>query len=73
MLKIQTDKILQKEMDRKAFLKNTGIVFAGLIGVTAVVKQLNLLGESVPATRESSSAFAYGGSNYSGSQRSFSR
>lgn len=73
MLKIQTDKILQKEMDRKAFLRNTGIVFAGLIGVTAVVKQLNLLGESMPSAHVASSAFAYGGSSYSSSQRPFSK
>lgn len=65
MLKIDTTKLLQAEMDRKAFLKNAGIAFAGIIGVTAFVKNVNsMAGQSVP--RSNSSAFGYGGSVYGG-------
>ena len=72
MLKIQTDKILQSEMDRKAFLKNAGIAFVGIIGVTTIVKNINGLAGSGSASKPvSSSSFGYGGSSYGGSARSF--
>lgn len=66
MLQIDTTKILQAEMDRKAFLKNAGIAFAGIIGVTAFVKNINsLAGQSTPKN-QNASAFGYGGSAYGG-------
>lgn len=50
MLQLQTDKILQQEMDRKMFLKTTAIAVVGLIGVTAAVKRLNVFGNALTAT-----------------------
>ncbi len=67
MLKIDTTKLLQAEMDRKAFLKNAGIAFAGIIGVTAFLKNINgLAGQSSQKTGATS--YGYGGSVYGGSQ-----
>lgn len=39
MVKIQLDELLQKEMDRKAFLKHAGIAFVAFIGVTSLVNR----------------------------------
>jgi ABC-type Mn2+/Zn2+ transport system permease subunit len=47
MLKIQAEKILQQEMDRKTFLKTTGFALIGLVGVTAAVKRLNVFGDAL--------------------------
>ena len=66
MLKIDTTKLLQAEMDRKAFLKNAGIAFAGIIGVTAFVKNINNLAGTSSAPKANASAFGYGGSVYGG-------
>jgi len=33
--------LLQKEMDRKEFIKHIGIGFAAIIGITTVVKTIN--------------------------------
>ena len=61
MIKLPTEKILQKEMDRKAFLRNTGIAFGVLTGVTAFIGKLNLLsGDS------KQQATGYGSSSYGG-------
>ncbi len=63
MLKIQTEKILQKEMDRKDFLRNTGIAFGVLTGMAALVGKLNLLtGE----TKTQTGSLSYGSSAYGG-------
>lgn len=75
MLNIQTDKILQQEMDRKVFLKTTGIALAGLIGISTVAKRLNIFGESlggsalVPRTlgaapAQNARSLAYGNASY---------
>ena len=69
MLQLQTDTILQQEMDRKMFLKTTAIAVIGLIGVTAVVKRLNVFGGALtvaPAKKPASSQVvrSYGGSAY---------
>ncbi|MEO7904804.1 MAG: hypothetical protein ABIR91_03365 [Candidatus Saccharimonadales bacterium] len=76
MLNIQTDKILQQQMDRKMFLKTTGIALVGLVGVTAIAKRLDVFGNALtPLTQTttgsvrqgqatSSSALAYGRSPY---------
>lgn len=47
MLNIQTDKILQQKMDRKMFLKTTGVALVGLVGVTAVARKLDIFGSSL--------------------------
>ncbi|MEO5949940.1 MAG: hypothetical protein ABIQ04_00670 [Candidatus Saccharimonadales bacterium] len=64
MLNIQTDKILQKEMDRKDFLRNTGIAFGVLTGMAAVVSKLNLLTDDIKSKKPS--VASYGGSAYGG-------
>ena len=66
MLKIDTTKLLQAEMDRKAFLKSAGIAFAGIIGVTAFVKNINSMTGANSAQKTNVSAFGYGGSVYGG-------
>lgn len=62
MLKVQAEKILQQEMDRKAFLRNTGIAFGVLTGVTAIISKLNIIGAD---TKQQS--VGYGASTYGGS------
>lgn len=65
MLKVQTDKILQKEMDRKDFLRNTGIAFGVLTGFTALIGKLNLLDGQTTKPAETNAGYgdsAYGGS-----------
>ena len=67
MIKLDTTKLLQAEMDRKAFLKNAGIAFVGIIGVTAVVKNLNgIVAQNAPRKSSAASTFGYGGSVYGG-------
>lgn len=67
MLHIDTTKLLQAEMDRKTFLKNAGIAFVGIIGVTAFVKNINsMTGSSSVGQQSGASAFGYGGSVYGG-------
>ena len=68
MLKIDTTKLLQAEMDRKAFLKNAGIAFAGIIGVTAFVKNINGMAGQASQKSSGTSTYGYGGSVYGGSQ-----
>lgn len=47
-IKTQLEKLLNEEMDRKAFLKYTGTVVLGMIGVTGLLK--NILGHrALPA------------------------
>lgn len=69
MLQLQTDQILQQEMDRKMFLKTVAIALVGLIGVSAVVKRFTVFGNALtatPATKPVSSRVArsYGTSAY---------
>lgn len=68
MLKINTTQLLQTEMDRKAFLKNAGIAFVGIIGVTTVIKSINsMAGQGQkPAGTATLSSLGYGGSAYGG-------
>lgn len=68
MLKIDTTKILQAEMDRKAFLKNAGIAFVSILGVTTLVKNINGLAGQGSAKPAGASTYGYGGSAYGGSQ-----
>ena len=76
MLKLNTDKILQQEMDRKLFLKTTGIALVGLVGISAIAKRLDIFGSALttagtlakPAaqlqTRQSSVSLSYGNAAY---------
>lgn len=67
MLKIDTTALLQKEMDRKDFVKNVGIGILALSGVAAALKTI---GTAVPSTRKESGVVGYGMSAYGGSQKS---
>lgn len=56
-------KLLQKEMDRKDFLKHVGIGFAAIMGVTTVLKTINTLsGNDQKKQTVGYSSGAYGGS-----------
>jgi hypothetical protein len=60
-IKNEIGKLMQKDMDRKDFLKHVGIGFAGIMGITAALKTLSSLNGS-----SSVDASAYGGSTYGG-------
>jgi len=45
-MKNNIDTLLQKEMDRKGFIKHVGIGFAAILGVTTVLKTLNAMTSS---------------------------
>ncbi len=71
MLKIQTVEILQQEMDRKMFLKTTGVAIIGLVGVTALLKRFDVFGDALtktatprPTTANAQSGLGYGKSSY---------
>jgi hypothetical protein len=64
MLKIDTSALLEKEMDRKDFVKNVGIGILALSGVAAALKAVNL----APSLSKKSST-GYGASAYGGAKR----
>jgi len=66
-MKNEIDQLLQKEMDRRAFLKHVGVGFAVITGAAAVLKTLNGLG-TAPKT---STPNAYGAAVYGGQKLSF--
>lgn len=53
------NQLMEKEMDRRDFLKHVGIGFLALTGVAAIVKTLNTIGD----TKET---VGYGGGSYGG-------
>lgn len=69
-MNIQNDmqKLLQKEMDRKDFLKHVGIGFAAILGITTLLKTISSLSGNQSKTGYSSGA--YGGGNNNVSARS---
>jgi hypothetical protein len=67
MLKINMNKLLEKEMDRKAFLRNAGIAVVVITGVSGVVKKLNMFTTETSSPQlghQSTSANVYGGAAY---------
>lgn len=60
------EKLLQKQMDRKGFLKHVAIGFAALTGIAAVVKTLGSMGSTETAQAKGYGSSAYGGSKVSG-------
>lgn len=64
MLKLDASDILQKEMDRKDFLKHVGIAAVALTGLTALLKVL-----SEQPTQKTQS-LGYGNSVYGGRKSS---
>ena len=63
-MKNELDSLLQKEMDRKSFLKHVAIGFAAMTGVAAAIKTLNGFGSN-----SRSQSLGYGSSTYGGSKK----
>lgn len=59
--------LLQKEMDRKGFIKHVAIGFAAIAGLTAVAKTLSTM-----AGNNKTQSLGYGSSSYGGSSPSSS-
>jgi hypothetical protein len=64
MLNINAAKVLQKEMDRKDFLKHVGIAAVALTGASAIIKLL------ADQPTQKSQQVGYGGSVYGGTKKS---
>lgn len=62
-MKDQLDALLNKDMDRRNFLKHVAFGFATLTGVAGLLKTLTNMDRQQPAT---SSQFGYGGGSYGG-------
>ena len=62
MIRKQLDTVLQKEVDRKDFLKHVGIAAAAIVGVPTLLKVVGQ-GSLTPGR---SSAAGYGASAYGG-------
>jgi hypothetical protein len=58
-MKEDIDKLLQKEMDRKGFIKHVAIGFAAIVGITTVAKTLSTLSGS-----NKTQSVGYGASTY---------
>ena len=68
-MKNELNTLLQKEMDRKDFLKHVGIGFAVITGAATLVKTLNNFGRSTEAGSDATSgasSYGYGASAYGG-------
>jgi hypothetical protein len=63
-MKDELDSLLQKEMDRKSFLKHVAIGFAALTGVAAALKTLNSIGGGARTQN-----LGYGSSTYGGKKQ----
>jgi hypothetical protein len=63
-MKEEFDSLLQKEMDRRSFLKHVAIGFAAITGIAAALKALNGTGNS------GTQSMGYGNSVYGGSKKS---
>lgn len=59
-MKNEVDKLLQKQMDRKAFLKHVGVGFVALTGFATLLKTLNSVSDK-PKRTSGYGASAYGG------------
>lgn len=65
-MKNELESLLQKEMDRRDFLKHVGIAFVALTGVAALLKTLNGFGGNT-RTRQT---VGYGSATYGGKKTS---
>jgi hypothetical protein len=61
-MKDELDSLLQKEMDRKGFIKHVAIGFAAITGIAAMLKTLNGFGNA------NRSGMGYGTSTYGGAK-----
>jgi hypothetical protein len=64
MIKQQVNQLLEKEMDRKEFLRHIGVAVAAVVGVSAVVSSLNRLQPSSSQPPAHNARSGYGGSVY---------
>ena len=62
--KVQLDELLQKEMDRKTFLKHAGIAFVAFIGVTSLAKRFTSVTNQSFGAVQTKKSSAYGVSTY---------
>jgi hypothetical protein len=62
-MKNDVEKLLQKEMDRKGFIKHVAIGFAAIAGITTIAKTLSTLSGG------DKQAVGYGASTYGGQQK----
>lgn len=68
-MKQEVNKLLQKQMDRKAFLKHIGIGFIAITGFATLLKTLNgLSGGHNPVQGTGYGTSAYGGNRLGSSQ-----
>jgi len=60
---LQTDvqALMQKEMDRRDFIKHVGIGFAAILGITTLLRTMNSLSGNSQKQTVGYSAGAYGG------------
>jgi hypothetical protein len=73
MLNIDTTKVMNKEMDRKQFLRNVGIGVIALTGITAALRAIGQISSTsdtsqIQSDGSANSVSAYGGSVYGGSK-----
>lgn len=73
MLNVDTTKVMNKEMNRKQFLRNVGIGVIALTGITAALRAIGQIPSSSDTSQIQSggstgSISAYGGSVYGGSK-----
>lgn len=61
-MKNDVEKLLQKEMDRKGFIRHVAIGFAAIAGITAIAKTLSTMTNS-----GKSQPMGYGSNTYGGS------
>lgn len=65
MLKNDITQLLEREMDRKGFLKHLGAAVIALTGVTALINSL-----AKQPTNQAGQAFGYGDGAYGGKKNS---
>ncbi len=63
-MKNDVEKLLQKEMDRKGFIKHVAVGFAAIVGITTVVKTLSSMAGNKNQT------VGYGSNSYGGTPSS---
>lgn len=60
-MKQEVDQLLQKQMDRKDFLRHVAIGFAAIAGITTIIKTITSLNGSSKAQ-----SYGYGANTYGG-------
>lgn len=63
-MKNDVEKLLQKQMDRKGFLKHVAIGFAAIAGISTIAKTLNTMTHS-----GKNQSMGYGSNTYGGSRQ----